>query len=113
MARNERKLIIDTIDFSGKRVVFTEKKLGQKAIVHAELQKTSFIKRIEETLINPVEVWQDYNDPKNKWCYFRRCSAYSYAKVVVYRKGNPYEVVTAFEVNYIREQKYCGLKQIR
>ena len=113
MVSAQKKTIIDVIDYTGKRVIFTIKKLKAKAIQHPELNKPAFIKRVGTTLVNPDEVWQDYDEPRKRRCFYKKYSMCSYAKVVVYCCCSPSEVVTAYEINYVKEQKYPGLKQLR
>ena len=113
MANKQKVTIIDTLDYTKKRVIFTNKKLQQKAIQHPELKNPSFLKRVENAIINPDEVWQDYDEPSKRRCYYKKYSIYSYAKVVVYYNCEPAEVVTAYQINYVKEQKYSNLKQLR
>ncbi len=47
---NMDKLIIDTLDYDGNRVVLTEKKWQEKSIVHPELKNKTFLKNLEDTI---------------------------------------------------------------
>ena len=109
----KQKLVFETTDCRGYKVVFTQQKLEQKAITHPELRKPTFVKNVERTIREPDEIWQDFGSPKQKACYYRKYSTVSYIKVVVYTKSNPYTVITAYEINYIKEAKYPNLKRIR
>lgn len=107
--------IINTTDYSGKKVVFTRDKWNEKKDDHPELTKDKFISCIIRAIENPDEVWQDYGDFSkgkfNKRCYYKKYSATSYAKVVIRIRGNPREIVTAYELDYIKETKYTGLRR--
>ena len=105
------KLIIDTIDFYGNRVIFTEKKWKEKSTVHPELKNKTFLKNLEDTIKNPEEIWEDNSDKKNKRCYYKKYSIVSYVKVVIWINGNPCHIVSAFETNKIKEQIYSKFKK--
>ena len=107
------KLIIDVDDYRGKRVTFTYKKWKEKSITHPDLRNKTFLKNLKNTIINPDEVWQDYSDRKRKRCYYKKYSINSYVKVIIWIYGNPCEVVTAFQTNYIKEHRYPELKQLK
>ena len=107
--------IIDTTDYWGRRVVFTKKKYTQKLIIHPWLKKRQFMVCLEKTLEEPDQVWEDYNAPSEKHCYYRKYSTGLYIKVVVWmnvRRSEPCHVVSAFETDYIKETKYPSLKVI-
>lgn len=97
--------IIDIEDYRGARVVFTEKKRQFKIKTHPELKSPTFLKNIERALKEPEEVWEDYDDPAHKCCYYRRYSTQTWVKVVVWTNGDCH-VVTAFEADFIKESKY-------
>lgn len=104
--------IFSVVDYSGKIVVFTKKKWREKQSDHPELHKKTFINCIKRAIEKPEEVWQDYQDKKNKRCYYRKYSSFSYVKVVIWVGDNPCSVVTAYEINDIKESKYPNLKRI-
>ena len=104
--------VFSVIDYRGKTVVFTKKKWQEKQSDHPELHKKTFINCIKRTIENPDDVYQDYQDKKNKRCYYRKYSSSSYAKVVVWTGGNLCSVVTAYEISNIKESKYPNLKKI-
>ena len=104
--------IIDIKDYRGERVIFTRKKWTQKSISHPELLNKIFFKNIKETIAKPEEVWQDYSDKRNKRCYYKKYSNNSYVKVVIWICSNPCHIVSAFEINYIKEIKYPNLKKL-
>jgi len=106
-------LLIDTKDYRGKRVIFTKRKWKRKRKDHPELSKKEFIEAIEKTINEPIEVWPDYNDSNKKRCYYRKYSATSYIKVVVWFKESPCQVVTSYEIDYIKESNYLKLKRIK
>ncbi|MEK7579948.1 MAG: PBECR2 nuclease fold domain-containing protein [Patescibacteria group bacterium] len=103
-------MIVDVLDYEGKRVVFTRKKWLQKIKIHPELGRDSFLKNLKRVIIDPDEVWQDYSDPKRKRCYYKKYSAHTYIKAVVWIKSNPCNIITAYEINLIKEQNYTNLK---
>ena len=105
--------MIDTMDDLGNKVIFTYKKLKEKAIQHPELNKKTFLQNVEETIKKPEEVWPDKSDPNIKYCYYKKYSTYSYAKVVIWTKSNPFAVITAYEINHIKEKNYPELNKIR
>lgn len=105
--------LIDVQDYEGERVIFTFDKCKEKMIQHPELGNNKFLKNLETTLRNPEQVWQDYEDPKNKRCYYRKCSTSTYVKVVIWVKSKPRQVITAYETNIIKEGKYPKLKQLK
>ncbi len=111
--KSGEKLAIDTQDDTGSRVIFTERKRRQKATQHPELNNKTFLKNLEETIRKPQEVWEEYSDKKNKACYYKKYSTVSYVKVVIWTTSIPYEVVTAYEINWIKETKYPGLRRLR
>lgn len=108
----EKPHIIDTIGFQEKRVILTHEKWKQKAIQHPELNNQTFLRNLKKTIEEPSEVWEDKDDKKCKRCYYRKYSAYSYVKVVIWIKSNPCRIVSAFETNYVKETKYRDLRQI-
>ena len=99
-------------DYRGKKVIFTKKKWQEKQSDHPELHKKTFIDCLKRAIIKPDEVWEDYQDKKNKRCYYKKYSTISYAKAVVWIKANPCNVVSAFEITYIKESKYPNLKKL-
>lgn len=105
--------IIDTLDYEGKRVVFTGVKHREKALQHPELNNRKFLKNLEETIENPDEVWEDYDDKDHRRCYYKKYSQNTYVKVVIWYKDNPRRVVTAFQINWVKETKYPGLKRLK
>lgn len=107
------KNVVDTKNDLGRRVIFTYKKWKQKSVDHPELLKGAFIHNIKKTVENPEEVWEDYQDKKHKQCYYKKYSMFSYVKVVIWMKGNPCQVVTAYEIDYIKEENYPELQRLR
>lgn len=107
-----QKLVIDTHDYRGKRVIFTEDKWVEKQIVHPELKRPVFLRNVAKAVECPDEVWPDYSD-KRKRCYYKKYSTTTYVKVVVWHKGNPCAVVTAYEINKIKEANYPSLRRIK
>ncbi len=103
---------LDTTDYRGKRVIFTEKKRNQKAVQHSELYDPSFITNLEKAIQAPDEVWEDYDDPTHKRCYYKRFGIDLYAKAVIWVTGYPYQIVSAFETNRIKETNYPGLRRL-
>lgn len=104
--------IIDVKDYRGIRVIFTHKKWKIKIPHHPELKKQAFLRNAERTIQKPEQVWEDYSDKKNKKCYYRKYSASSYVKVVIWIRDNPCRVVSAFETNKIKEENYHRLKRV-
>tara|TARA_Y100000310_G_scaffold248799_1_gene254748 strand:+ start:940 stop:1272 length:333 start_codon:yes stop_codon:yes gene_type:complete len=104
--------IIDVKDYRGFRVVLTKKKWQEKSIKHPELRNKKFLKNIKEAIKNPNQVWQDYSDKKNKRCYYKKYSVMFYIKVVIWM-NKPCRVVTAFEIDRIKEEQYTGLKRLK
>lgn len=103
---------VDVTDYRGKRVIFTERRWRRKSTQHTELCDPAFIGNIEQALLAPDEVWEDYNSPTNKHCYYKRFGVNLYAKVVVWVADNPGQIVTAFETNVIKEANYAELKRL-
>ncbi|OGF28293.1 hypothetical protein A2477_02430 [Candidatus Falkowbacteria bacterium RIFOXYC2_FULL_47_12] len=97
-------MIFKIKDCFDQDVIFTKKKFNRKKQNHPELLKKQFIKCVQNCLAAPDEVWPDYSNPANKKCYYKKYSQISYAKVVVWFTDNPAQVVTAFEINYIKEK---------
>jgi hypothetical protein len=115
MANNE-PLVFDVRDFRGKQIIFTKKKLEEKKADHPELRLVEFIRAVQGALKEPEEVWPDAFE-KEKHCYYGKYQEGTYAKVVVYMSYNRYvpsRVVSAFEIDKIKERKYQdkGLKKI-
>lgn len=110
---NGAKFIIDVEDYRGKRVIFTYKKWKEKAIIHPDLLNKTFLKNLKETIVNPEEVWQEYSDKKHKRCYYKKYSVDSYVKAIIWIYGNPCHIITAFQTNYIKENKYPNLRQLK
>ena len=106
------RLIIDTSDYRGKQVIFTHKKWLQKQSVHPELKRAIFLKNVAKTIENPDEVWPDYAD-KRKRCYYKKYSPTTYVKVVIWHSDTPCRVVTAYEINQIKEMNYPSLRKIK
>ena len=107
---NTEKCVIDVLDYRGIRTVFTEKRWKVKAVQHPELKSPKFLRNVERTLREPQEVWEDYGDPKNRRCYYRKYSVKTHVKVVVWMRGDC-QIITAFETNYIKETNYSHLKR--
>ena len=105
--------IIDVEDCFGKRVIFTRAKWEEKSVVHTELKSKIFLKNIKLTIQNPEEVWEDKSDKSSKRCYYKKYSANSYLKVIMWIANNPYRVVSAYEVDFIKETKYPELKRLK
>jgi len=103
--------IFQTTDYRGKEIIFTKAKWEEKHFRHPELNKDAFIKCIERALAEPDEVWEDYEDRRRKRCYYKKYSGY--AKVVVFVAEDPCRVVTAYEIDRIKETKYFDLKRVR
>lgn len=110
---NEDHYIINAIDYKGDRVVLTHEKLKEKAVIHSELNNNTFIKNLKQTIENPEQVWEDKDNKKRKKCYYKKYSIHSYVKAVVLTVGNPYNIISAFETNYIKETKYPHLKRLK
>ncbi len=108
----DEKCVIDILDYRQVRIVFTEKKWMFKCQTHPELKSQTFLKNVERTLQEPEEVWEDYDDPKHKYCYYRKYSTNTMVKVVVWMDGDNH-IVTAYETDFIKETKYQpDLKQV-
>lgn len=107
------KNIIDTEDDLKRRVIFTHKKWKEKSSDHKELLKRVFILNIQKTIENPEEVWEDYQDKRNKQCYYKKYSMFTYVKVVIWMRDNPCQVITAYEIDHIKEENYPGLRRLR
>ena len=105
-------IILKVNDYRGKEIVFKKTKWVKKRLMHPELDKPAFLRRIERALLDPDEVWEDFSDKKNKRCYYKKYSQNTYAKVVIWN-NNPYLVITAYEIDKIKEKNYPNLKQIK
>lgn len=110
---SDSKNVIDIQGYEDKRVIFTYKKWKEKSIQHPELIKRVFLKNIEQTVIDPEEIWEDFSDKRCKRCYYKKYSISSYVKVVIWVCSDFYEVVTAFETNKIKEEKYSKIKKLK
>lgn len=110
---NGAQNIIDVEDYRGKRVIFTYKKWKEKSRIHPELSNKIFLKNLEGTIANPEQVWQDYSDKKRKRCYYKKYSADSYVKVIIWALSDSCTIITAFETNFIKETKYPKLKRLK
>ena len=104
--------VLDVIDYEGNRVIFAKKKLLQKALQHPELNNKQFLKNIVRAIEHPDEVWQDQQDAKTKRCHYRKYSATTYVKVVIWVGEKPFRVVSAFETNKVKETQYPKLKRL-
>jgi hypothetical protein len=105
-------LYLDLIDYKGKRVIFTLDKWKLKSSKHPYLQLPQFKKFIIKALSEPTEVWQDYDEPKKKKCYYYKYNTTYYAKVVVWVTRKPYEVVTVYNLDYIKEMNYPQVRRL-
>ncbi len=109
--------IISTENDEGKKIIFTKAKWEEKNVDHVELLDPKFIARVKKTLEQPLEVWPDYSDYCNgrndKHCYYSRYSPNSYVKVVIWISSTPYRVVTAYEIDCVKEAKYTGITRLR
>jgi hypothetical protein len=81
---DEPECIFKVEDYRGKVVIFTKAKWEEKRLRHPELNKAAFLKRVERAIVEPDEVWEDYEDRNRKRCYYKKYSSVSYAKVVVF-----------------------------
>ncbi|OGN08976.1 MAG: hypothetical protein A3C61_02485 [Candidatus Yanofskybacteria bacterium RIFCSPHIGHO2_02_FULL_39_10] len=68
---------------------------------------------MEGAVAQGITRYYDYDDKKRKACYYKKYSAVSYVKVVIALRSNPREVVTAYEINKIKETSYPNLKRLR
>lgn len=105
------KEIIEVADYRGKIVIFTKRKWEQKRCDHPELQKKTFLECVKRAIMNPDEVWENYSD-KDKRCYYKKHSEKTYVKVVIWIKCEPCQVVTAYEIDKIKESSYPNLKRL-
>ncbi len=116
MAKSEKELekyILDVVEYTGQRVVFTEERWKEKRLQHTELNNEKFLKNLKKAIESPQIVWQDFDEPSKKLCYYWKHKIDCYVKVVIHTLGNPWRVVTAYEINYIKETKYPNLKQLK
>ena len=107
-------LVFDIKDFRGKRVVFTKEKLAKKRVDHPELDLIEFLRAVKVAIQDPIEVWPDAFE-KEKECYYGKYREGTYAKVVVYMSHNrqsPSRVVSAYEIDKIKETKYKNVKRV-
>jgi hypothetical protein len=109
---DDPSLFLDTTDYRGKRVIFTVKKWKIKSRTHSYLLLPQFKFFIAMALEKPTEVWEDYDDPNKKHCYYYKYSATSYIKVVVWIDEDPCQVVTAYNLDYIKEMNYPSLRRV-
>ena len=112
-AETEEIYIIDAIDYAGQRVVFTEEKWKEKRMQHTELNNGPFLKNLKKAIESPQSVWQDYGKPSTQLCYYWKHKIDCHIKVVINTLGSPWRVVTAYEIDYIKEVKYPNLKQLK
>ena len=105
--------IFDVTDYRGKIVIFTRKKWKEKRSDHPELDKKLFIECLKLCIADPDEVWEDYEDGRHKRCYYRKYSEFSYVKAVVWVWSNPCLVISAYEINKIKERNYPELRRLR
>ena len=104
--------VIDTIDWQGDRVIFTKKKWKEKAKQHPELNSKTFLRNVVKTIEKPQQVWEDYDNKKDKQCYYWKYSVTNYIKVVIWINDDPCRVVTAYFIDWVKESKY-NLKRIK
>ncbi len=107
--------VLEATDYRDVIVVFTKKKWEQKSQKHPWLLNKQFLSYVEEALVKPTEVWEDYNRPKNIHCYYYRYGINMWAKVVVWVHPGRNEVVTAFDytgIYFVKESKYPELRRI-
>ena len=95
----------------GLEIVFTKIKLIEKQGDHPQLLKKSFLKCVERALSDPDEVWPDKKDNRKR-CYYKKYSVCSYAKVVVWTSDEPYRVVSAYEIDKVKESQYPNLEKL-
>ena len=105
--------VFDVTDYREKKIIFTKKKLKEKSVNHPELLNATFLKNLEQTIIDPEEVWQDYDKPRYKRCYYKKYSTNTYVKAIIWITDNPCRVVSAFETPFIKESKYSELKRLK
>ena len=106
--------IFNVEDYRGKMVVFRKAKWEEKRSDHPELNKDAFIDCLKRAIADPDEVWEDYGDRKNRRCYYKRYSGVIYAKAVVWITAvDVCHIVTAYQINYVKEMKYPDLKRVR
>jgi len=106
--------VFDVIDYRGERVIFTKKKLEEKSVSHPELLNLTFLRNLKQTILDPDEVWPDYDKPRHNRCYYKRYSTNTYIKVIICITNNPCcRVVSAYETNYIKEIGYPKLTRLK
>jgi hypothetical protein len=106
-------LFLEALDYREKRVVFAQKKWQEKSKTHPYLKLPQFKNFIQTAIENPTEVWQDYDEPRKKRCYYYKYSATMYVKVVVWVDDDPCRVVTVFNLDYIKEMNYPSLRRLK
>jgi hypothetical protein len=82
--------------------------------MHPELLDKQFLKNLQRAIESPQIVWQDFDDPAKKVCYYWKHKINRFVKAVIWIFGSsPYRAVSAFETDYIKEQKYPNLKKLK
>ncbi len=105
-------LVFEATDCWERKVVFTQKKLREKVGDHPELNKAVFLNNVQRTVEEPEQIWENKENPKCKQVYYRKYSRTDYIKVVVWVKDSPCQVVTAYLINHVKEEKYPGIKRL-
>lgn len=111
---SKESIKLETKDYRGKRTIFTLKKWKEKISSHPELRDQIFLDHVRYTLEEPFQVWPSYQD-KRKRCYYGKYKNNTYVKLVIWtvpRKKEPCRIITAYQVDYIKEQKYPELKRM-
>lgn len=107
--------VIDTNDWRNKRIIFTYKQWNKKSKKHTWLKNEVFLSYVRKALANPTEVWEDYDRPKNKWCYYYKYGVGLHAKVVVWIRPGDAHIITAYDCHglyFVKESKYPNLRRI-
>ncbi len=109
---DETEYCLKTEDDLGNKVVFSEKQRRKKAKSHPELRDDKFINGRLKTAINhPHFVYGDV--AKNNFhCYYirefhfdtSRGKGWQYTKVIVLVIVKPYQIITAFRPQIIKEE---------
>jgi hypothetical protein len=108
------RLYLNTTSYDGQVVEFTEKKRQEKAGKHPELTDPAFKVLVELAISSPTFVYDDFEHPGHRRVhYLNRTLSRSnrrYTKVVIEQRMAPHHVVTAYELDYVKEKsKNCKL----
>jgi len=102
-------LCLDITDYCGRRVIFREVVRQKKLPKRPELRNDDFIHgQLTKAIKEPTYIYEDFDRPTERHVYYYEeyttVNGIKYTEVVIDIAILPFEIVTAYRPNYIKEE---------